>query len=311
MRAKLNRRLAGAAATSVLLGAAMLAAAGGVQAAPPKWVMDVVALPGSVAPGATAGYSVTITNNGPSNISSLYLVTKTTDATTYVDDSAGRNGCSDAGVPLSCTFGALNPLQSVTVIVAYTSTGSGSFDPVFEGNTTGQAFSDPKRSHGDVLIDTDFAGTTLSADKNFGGAFNITFGGIVSNNASLTGQNKQSTKVANLPAATGATVLDGPGASGTCTTTTVIDCSKLIGEWSEVNVGGGGPFSGGIVIQITYKSGTPTAFVHVSSATGQELVSQCSGNVAPTSNSQLPCFTWDGHNTATIYTLYNGSWRGL
>jgi hypothetical protein len=303
--------MAGATASFVLLGSLMLAAAGGAQALPPKWVMDVVALPGSVAPGATAGYSVTITNNGPSNISSLYLVTKTTAATTYVDDSAGRNACTDAGVALSCAFGALNPLESVTVIVAYTTTGSGSFDPVFEGNTTGQAFTDPKRSHGDVLTDLDFTGTALNGDKNFGGSFNVTFGGLVSNNASLTGQNKQSTKVANLPAAAGATVLDGPNATGTCDSSSPVDCSKLFGEWSDVNVGTGGPFSQPIVISISYKSGTPTSFLHVFDDGSQQAVGQCAGNVAPTSTSQLPCFTWDGHNTATIYTLYNGSWRGL
>lgn len=311
MRAQFNRRLVGAAASSVLLGSAMLAAAGGVQAAPPKWVMDVVALPVSVAPGATAGYSVTITNNGPSNISSLFLVTKTTAPAIYVDDSQGRDACTDAGVKLSCAFGALNPLESVTIIAAYTSTGSGAFDPVFEGNTSGQAFTDPKRSHGDVLTDGDFAGTALNGDRNFGGSFNITVGGVVSNNASLTGQNKQSTKVSNLPAAAGATVLDGPTANGSCTTTAEIDCSKLFGEWSEVTVGTGGPFETAIVIEISFKQGTPTAFVHDSELTGQQLVSQCAGNVAPTATTQLPCFTWDGHNTASIYTLYNGSWRGL
>jgi uncharacterized protein DUF11 len=313
MRANLTRRLAGTAASSVLLAAAILASATGAQASPPNWVMDVVALPTSVAPGATAGFSVTITNNGPSNISSLYLVTKTTAPTLFVDDSNGRNACTDAGVPLNCAFGALNPLESVTVIVAFTSTGTGSYDPGFEGNTTGQAFTDPKRSHGDVLIDTDFTGTTLNGDKNFGGAFNITFGGLVSNNANLTGQNKQSTNVSNLPAAAGATVLDGSTATGSCTTDlgAGIDCSKLFGEWSDVSVGNGGPYPAPIIIQISFKSGTPNAFLHVFDGGGQQLVSQCAGNVAPTDVSQLPCFTWDGHNTATIYTLTNGSWKGL
>jgi hypothetical protein len=312
MRANLTRRRAATATSFVLLATAMLASAGGVQASTPNWVMDVVALPGSVAPGATAGYSVTITNNGPSNISSLFLVTKTTAPTVYVDDSQRPNSCTPAGVALNCAFGALNALDHVTVIVAYVTTGSGSFDPVFEGNTTGQAFTDPKRSHGDVLTDGDFAGTTLNSDKNFGGAFNVVFGGFVSNNASLTGQNKQSTKASNLPAATAATVLDGPNVTGTCTDdpSKGIDCSKLFGEWSEVNVGNGGPYTPPIVIQISYKSGTPTAFLHVVGTT-QELIGQCAGNVAPTSADQLPCFTWDGKNTASIYTLFNGLIKGM
>jgi hypothetical protein len=267
--------------------------------------MDVVALPGSVAPGATAGYSVTITNNGPSNISSLYLVTKTTANTLYVDDTEGRNGCLDAGVPLNCSFGALNPGEHVTVIVAFASTGTGSYDPVFEGNTTGQAFTDPKRSHGDVLVDLDFTGTTLNANKNFGGAFNA---GSVSNSHALTGTNKQATTVADLPTAIGATVEDGPDTKGNCTTDlgAGIDCSKLFGEWSVVNVGTGGPFTPAITIQITYKNGTPTAFVH-STGSGQELVKTCAQT-----GGALPCFTWDAAtNTATITTRYNGSWKGL
>lgn len=313
MRANLTRRRATAAASFLLLATAMLASAPGVEASPPNWVMNVVALPASVAPGATAGYRVTITNNGPSNISSLYLVTKTTAATVYVDDSGdGRNACTDAGVALSCSFGALNALEHVTITVAYTTTGSTSFDPGFEGNTTGQAYTDPKRSHGDTLIDSTFAGTTLNGDKNFGGAFNITFGGVVSNNASLTGQNKQSTKVSNLPAATGATVLDGPTVTGSCTDDLLngIDCSKLFGEWSQVNVGNGGQYAAPILIQISYKSGTPTAFLHVVGST-QERIGQCAGNIAPTSDSQLPCFTWDGKNTASIYTLFNGLIKGM
>jgi hypothetical protein len=307
MRANLTRRGVATAASFVLLATAMLTSAVGVQASPPKWVMDVVALPASVAPGAIAGYSVTITNNGPSNISSLYLVTKTTAATLYVDASDGRNACTDAGVALTCAFGALNPLEHVTVIAAYTTTGTSSFDPVFEGNTTGQAFTDPKRSHGDVLTDGDFAGTLLNADKNFGGAFNIAYGGDVSNNASLTGQNKQSAKVSNLPAATGATVLDGPNVSANCTndSTQGIDCSKQFGEWTDVNVGNGGPYGAPIVIQITYKSGTPKAFLHVVGAT-EELISSCT-----TTAGQLPCFTWDGKNTASISTLNNGLIKGM
>jgi hypothetical protein len=313
MRATFSRRLAGAAVSAGLLVTALLASATGVQASPPNWVMDVTALPASVAPGATAGYSVTITNNGPSNIAALYLVTKTTAPAVYVDDSGdGRNACTDAGAELKCSFGALTAGQHVTIIAAYASTGSGSFDPVFEGNATGQSFTDPKRSHGDTLVDLDFKGTALLADKNFGGKFNLDANGEVSNNASLTGQNKQSTKVSNLPAAIGATVLDGSTATGTCTTDVGagIDCSKLFGEWSEVTVGNGGPYTSAIVIQITFKAGTPTGFLHASSG-GQELVSQCSGNVAPALATQLPCFTWDGRNTASIYTLRNGSWKGL
>jgi hypothetical protein len=305
MRATSIRRLGAGAAALLMLGTTLLISAGITQAAPPRWVMDVEALPAAVAPGAVAGYSVTITNNGPSNISSLYLVTKTTAAPVYVDDTQGRDACTDAGVALRCVFGALTDGQHVTVIVGYTTTGTGSFDPVFEGNTTGEAFKDPKRSHGDTLVDLDFTGTSIRSDKNFNGKFSTAPGSSVANSAQLTGSNRQATGVANLPAGVGATVEDGPGATGSCTTTTEIDCSKNFGEWSVVNVGSGGPFNSPILISITFKSGTPTAFVH-STPTSQELVKSCAETAGA-----LPCFTWDGSTrTATISTNFNGSWRG-
>ena len=316
MRARSIRRLAGVTTTAVLLGSAMLATAGGVQAAPPNWVMHVEALPGTVQGGAAAGYQVTITNNGPSNISALYLTTKVGDnngvSPVYVDDGVATGGpCTDPGVPLHCSFGALNDDQSVTVTVAYTATGSSSFDPGFQGNTTGKTYTDPKRSHGDTLEDTTFTGTALRSDKNFNGRFNLTDGTSISTDPQLTGNNKQSTKLPSLPANAAATVEDGPNANPltACITTSTIDCSKLVGEWSNVHLGSG-TFSAPITIQISFKTVTPTAFVHVKDDGTQEPVGQCSGNVAPTSNSQLPCFTWSG-DTATIYTLNNGSWRGL
>jgi hypothetical protein len=298
----------------MLIGTMLLSAAGSVSASPPKWLMNIVTLPSSVSPGSSAGYRVTVTNSGPSNISSLYLVDDQTAIPSYlVTSRQGTCGATNPpGAALFCAFGALNSGDSVTITVAYvTPTSGSSFAIQFQANTTGVTFTDVKnRSHGDLL--TESASTALSSNKDFGGAFNVTFGGFVSNSASLTGQNKQSTKVSNVPAATPATVLDGPNVTGTCSNDSSkgIDCSKLFGEWSEVNVGNGGQYSPAIVIQITYKSGTPNAFLHVFQGT-QELIGQCAGNVAPTADAQLPCFTWDGNNTASIYTLFNGLIKGL
>jgi len=319
MRARSIRRLAGVTATAVLLGSAMLATAGGVQAGTPNWVMNVSALPGTVAAGATAGYQLTITNNGPSNIAALFLTTKIGDeknvAPVFVDDGVAVGGpCTDAGVPLRCSFGALTDDQSVTITVAYTATGSSTFDPGFQANTTGKTFSDPKRSHGDTLEPSQpYAGTSLRSDKNFDGTYTLESGLSVATNAQLTGNNKQSTKLPNLPANAAATVEDGPNATPLtdCVSTSTIDCTKLIGEWSNVHLNSGS-FASPITIEIAFKSVAPTAFVHIKDDKSQERVGQCAGNVAPTSTSQLPCFTWNNPSgTATIYTLNNGSWRGL
>jgi hypothetical protein len=294
----------------MLIGATFLSMAGVAVASPPRWLMDVTALPVAASPGSNAGYTVTITNQGPSNISQLFLVTKTTAAPVYVDDSGlGRNACSDAGVQLTCNFGALNAGDHVTITVAYIATGNGTFDPGFEGNSNGATYTDPKRSHGDTLIDLDFAGTSLNANSNFRGSFNINADGSVSNNGTLNGSNKQSTAVGHLPPHTAVTVLDGPNLPFTCTPAPGIDCSGLFGEWSEIHVGTGGPFAAPIVVQISFKSGTPTSFYHRFDNGDQQIIPSCPNNAAP-SISAVPCFTWDGHNTASIYTLFNGIMRG-
>jgi len=316
MRARSIRRLAGITATAALLGSAMLATAGGVQAAPPNWVMTVTPLPATATAGAPAGYRVTIVNNGPSNISALYLTTKIGDENgvgpIYVNDGVdGPGPCTEAGAttPLKCSFGALGDDQSVTITVAYTATGFSSFNPGFQGNTSGKTYTDPKRSHGDTLEDANFAGTGLRSDKNFDGRFNLQAGSSVATNAQLTGNNKQATKLPSVPANNDAFVEDGPGAAPikACVTTDTIDCAKLIGEWSNVHLGSGS-FATPITIEITFKSVTPTAFVHIKDDGSQERVGQCPNNAYD--GSVVPCFTWSG-NVATIYTLNNGSWRGL
>lgn len=315
MRATLTRRVAGTAASFVLLATAILASAAGVQAAPPNWVMTVSTLPGTVSVGATAGYQVTILNNGPSNISALYLTTKIGDqygvAPVYVDDGVpGTGPCSDANQILKCSFGALNDDQSVTIIVAYTATGSGAFDPGFQANTSGKTYSDPKRSHGDTLEPSaPYAGTALRSDKNFDGTYTLASGLFVATNAQLTGNNRQSTKLPDLPANAAATVEDGPNATPItdCVTTADIDCSQLIGEWSNVHLNDG-TFASPITIQISFKNATPTAFVHIKDDKTQEPVGQCPNNTFD--GTVVPCFTWSG-NTATIYTKSNGSWKGL
>jgi hypothetical protein len=310
-----KRRLVGGAAALMLIGATLLSTAGVAVASPPHWVMDVVPLPSSVTPGADAGYQVTITNNGPSNISTLFLVTSpTAGSPVYVDDSGdGRNACTDPGVPLSCSFGALNAGEHVTVIVGYTTSGSGSFNPVFEGTTSGTSFQDPKRSHGDILIDNDFTGTVLNSNKNFGGGFTKDNNGSIGNNDQLNGNNKQSTKVTHLPGGIAATVEDGPTTSGTCTPDTVVTCDSFVGEWSVINVAGGADLHPGyFILQVHYKAGTGTPTVFVHSANGpyaQEDILPCAGGVF---DGVTSCFTWDaGTNTATIYLFHNGSVRGL
>jgi uncharacterized protein DUF11 len=301
--------------------------AGVATAVPPNWVMTVTPLPASVTPGAAAGFEVTVTNNGPSQISALYLNSNLPTVTPVYLRSVDRPGaCGESGTvppsgPLFCSFGALIDDQSVTIVVAYDTTGSSASFPItFQANTTGATQQDgiKGKSHGDTLTKT--VSTALSTNKNFAGFFNLSGSGAIQNDANINGNNKQSTGVGNLPAGIEATVLDGPGATGTCVSGGGINCNALFGEWSEVNVNGGDPLPGGgyFTITIKFKTGTPTSFVHSYTAfdvdgvpyTAVEQVGQCPGNTTPVA-AAIPCFTWNGVDTATIYTYHNGSWRGL
>jgi hypothetical protein len=226
-----------------LLGALCLAASfvltasGAASAGTPNWSMSVVDLPSLVANGSGAGYRVTIHNSGPSNISTLFLVTKVQDSPSFLTTTQGT--CSAGAGPLYCSFGALNAGQSVTVVAGYVTPASGSsFDPVFQSNSNGAAFDPKGRSHGDTLQDPNETPTQLTTSPNFGGGFalnrhNVTTGTNLSKN------NVQSTSV--TPPAVGlvATVQDALGAGAfTCT-----GCTKtLFGDWSQVTIGHGESF---------------------------------------------------------------------
>jgi Domain of unknown function DUF11 len=314
IRARVRRLVATVSIGSLLV---IQAFAGSAAAAPPKWVMSVDKLPAAVTPGGDAGYRVTITNNGPSNISQLYLVTDSTATPVYLTSS--RSGtCNELGAltgPLSCAFGALNAGVSVVVTVAYSTVGTSgnAFEIKFQANTTGNTFSDSKgRSHGDQL--TTAVSTALNANKNFAGTFSPSDGGTIANDAQLTGNNKQATGVIGIPAGFEATVEDGPGTTGTCTSDGPIPCNALFGEWSVVTVGEGATFDDYFIVTIKFKTGTPTGFLHSyvdpanPGATVQEAIGPCAGGVPAAS---VPCFTWDdATDTASIYTFHNGSFKG-
>ena len=314
MRASSIRRLLGLAASSLLAGAMLLSVAGVAVASPPNWDMQVTLLPSSVSPGAPAGYRVTIHNGGASNISALYLVDDNPATPVYLvsgrPGTCGETGSTPPPGPLYCSFGALNAYDSVSITVAYTTPTTGtSTNITFQANTSGSTFSDglKNRSHGDQL--TLKVTTALSSNKNFAGTFSTLTGTSVGDSDVLSGSNKQSTKVNGIPAGVEATVEDGTGTTGSCITDSTIDCSKTFGEWSVVNVNQGKDVTGGFYIQISYKTGVPTAFVHSYLADDgvtilQQRVDACGTTVV------APCFTWSG-NTATIFTNRNGSWKGL
>ena len=235
MRIKTFGRLLAAA---TLACSFMLAASGSASAAPPRWEMHVVDLPSTAANGYGAGYEVTIKNNGPSNISQLFLVTKIQDSPGILTTTQGTCSAPNSG-PLRCDFGALNAGQSVTVIAGYATPASGSsFDPVFQANSNGVSFTDPKRSHGDTLQDPNETPTVLTKNGNFAGGFAINRNDVKT--ADNIGKNNvQSTSVTPPTVGVITTAQDGlPASAFTCT-----GCTKeLFGDWSRVTVGHGESF---------------------------------------------------------------------
>jgi hypothetical protein len=300
--------------TAAVMATAM--SAGIVSAAPPNWDMTVTLLPDSVTPGAAAGFEVKITNNGPSNISALYLNDNVPATPVYLSSPDRPGACGPTSPPsgrLFCSFGALVDDESVRIVVAYaTDATASSFVVKFQANTTGATFSDglKGRSHGDTLERT--ATTALSNNKNFAGFFSPSANGGIQNDANLSGNNKQSTGVQGLPAGMEATVEDGPGTTGTCTSSGPVPCNALFGEWSVVEVNGGEDVAGGFIVTIKFKSGTPTGFLHsYGDPVVQEAIGLCPGGTPPTTLASYPCFVWNAAtSTASIYTLHNGSFKG-
>jgi hypothetical protein len=236
MRTKKLGRILGAAC---LAGSFVLAASGSASASPPRWSMTVTNLPPTVGTGSAMGYQVTIHNAGPSNISQLFLVTKTGESPAYLTTSQGT--CAPAGSgPLACTLGALGAKKSVTVIVAYATafadTGDPG-DPVFQANSNGLTFSDGGTSHGDTLTDPHETGTVISSSPDFAGGFSLN-DVAVSTADNLSDSNRQSTSVEPPASNLIVTAEDGPSVSFTCKKI----CSKAFGEWSAINVDNGHEF---------------------------------------------------------------------
>jgi hypothetical protein len=297
-----------------LAGSATYAAAAPATAATPNWSMSVVDLPSEVANGAGAAYQVTITNNGPSNISQLFLVTRTTDSPVLLTTTQGS--CSQSG-PLLCSFGALGAGQSVTVLAGYVTPATGSsYDPVFQANSNGATFSDSKsRSHGDTLQDPNETATILNGSGDFGGGFSFDTG-TVQNNQAVGKNNIQATKVTPPASDIIVTVEDNLGA-GTFTCGTSCAGHTLFGDWSRVTVDKGETFGSLFPVTLTvYGSKVPSGanvnnigLVHVlGDGTTQLLTDRC--GATPTLN--CVTVTKVGNNfSITGWVDQNGGLKGF
>ena len=314
---RIRRRLGLAAALTVALAGL---GGGTVNAATPDWSMDAVATPAAVSAGVDAGYVITISNNGGSNISQVYL----TDAlqnlagtefanpatilpTSYVNPSQGT--CDPVGVRLACSLGAIRAHKSATITVAYTvPAGTTSpFKRIFEGNTTGVAGDQGGNSHGDVRQAV--GSTDIGTGDDFAGRF-IAGTDLVVGDAPIGPGNNQSTKVTAPNGGIGASVKDG-------STVPTLACTGCWSETSAIYVNAGAFYNKGFKVEVgIYKdlSATVHGVVHQFDAghvpASETITTKCSKSTPPAA---IPCFSVDklagGSISVTVWLNQNGTIR--
>jgi hypothetical protein len=253
-------RLLGALALALSWNAAVMA--GPTLAALPN-ITTTATQPSPATPSnsAVVFFEVSATNHGPSNVSQLFLFAQT-NGTVYSATSS-QGSCTTSGA-LSCTFGALNAGNTVTVDVAFNTPSSGSSMPLsFFWNTTGTP-PGKNRSHGDNFVDTRDMTLNGSGDFRSTYVFDSTLA-IVSDNSSINNGNKQSTLVVSPGTGLPLTVQDG-SFNISCGSADIApaDCpTSFFGETSSLDVNGGAvygtPFK--VVLQL-YRPGVNPNQVH-------------------------------------------------
>ena len=303
-------RLATVFTTAAL--AVMLVGVGSVSANPPHWSMTVTKLPPTVKAGADAGFVITITNAGPSNIATLFLVDDAGN-TSYVGTPT-QGSCLAAGVPLKCTFGTLRAGKSVTVTVAHT-VGTTALTVTFQANTNGSTFSDTgNTSHGDTLSKT--ATTSVSNSPNFGGGF-IVGSTTVLNYQTVGSGNKQASSVVSPASLIPVTVEDGITTGVPCTGA---KCANAFGEWTELHVNGGAPYGSAFKVTLLIWGGAVPGGVSLGSivilhtldnGTTTTISTHCTPTTGTPTNAECLTATRVGSNYRIVVWIFqNGNLRG-
>ena len=303
--------------------ALMLLGSGLATAANPGWDILYSKLPDAVKAGNDAGYAVTIKNKGKSNINALtfkaIVVSDPTAAPSYVSgltwNQGGPGSCTTTG-PLVCDLGTVTAGTTITLTVAFSvpSTASGTFDVKFElSAATGNTGSDGGNSRGDAFSKT--AQTGISSSANFDGGF-VVGDGTFDTTGTLGRQNKQITSLETADSLIPVTIEDGI-ASYPCSNT-VPQCSRLLGEWSVLDVNGGvntdpikvtlliwgGSVPGGVGVDDIY-------LVHANGSGGASIVTADCDASPPTNADCIESVTKIGNNFKVVAWLaHNGGLRG-
>lgn len=302
-------QLAGITTTALL--ATMLLGVGASQAKTPAgWGLAVAGIAPAVGPGSTQGYTVTITNKGPSNIAKLYLTTSDVSqsgtGTAISPAYSSLAGC-DTGTNQGCAFGAFPVGRTVTLTLSYAArSGDSPFSVKFEINTNGFVLGTNK-SHGDSLPVT--VSTPVNGSADFAGGFSIPNGNTFTTGAP-SGTNNQSTAVTG-PNLLAINVTEGGGFPDTGTDPCTVD--TCIGQWDRVAVGNGQDGPVRLVLNIT---GVPNSVkasdINLYHSGDAVITTRCNTANPPTN---MPCITvtklGTGHFQIVAWLLNNGGARGL
>jgi hypothetical protein len=314
--------------SGALLGLSLIGPAP-IVAAQGGWeFINTELLPSMVTPGAAAGYRFTIHNDGSSNIAQLYLTSSVDAAPVYLEgDSAADKlrvdqACFPKDAVLDCDFGALNADASITLTVAYTTSGTGRFDATFYLSSTGNTDSDNDpttgkgNSHGDSLSYT--FSTELSTNENFAGGFVVGTDPETYEvkNGDVTRRNIQSTAAIPSGFDIPVTVQDGPNVPAeTCAAV-----AGAFGECSKVEVAEGSDVPGGINIIITvYWKSVPrnlnvddVVVTHtLVDGTTQAIDTSCGSDPGAHLDPGCRDAVFDAYRNLviTVWTLHNGGLR--
>lgn len=328
--------------TGIILTAALALAAfgaGSTAAANPAWTVSFDRLPDVVAPGNDAGWFVTVTNNGPSQINDLNIMITAPDSDqalpTHISDlvlsSGGAETCSTSTGSLVCNVGTVVDDGYVTFTVAFSVPGNqtGAF-PLNIGLVagTGDTGSDgPGKSRGDKKTFVD--STPVSASSNFDGGFVVGSDDFAfQTNQNVGRRNLQATTLISPDNLIGVTIEDGftnLPCDGTADPGTVHPaCNSVFGEWSAVNVDDGTEFSAPFKVVLLISGaavpgGTSTGdivLVHVLDDGTVEVVGDsaseiCADANTPATSGECIFVTKAGNNYQIVaWLLKNGTLRG-
>ena len=277
-------------------------------------VGDLGPTTGAVQPQAafnfSAAFDIWAKNEGPSNISKLFLtgITKGTFKEVFVTQ-AGTNGSCAAGpgtndVELQCSWPNGVPAgATIQIRVVFTTPGSGSSMPVdFEWSTSGYV-NGKNKSHGDAFKQADTVALNGDLSKFNGGYLASGDSVIVATSAGLNRNNPQSTKI--IAPETGIPV-------SAAEDNDISDCTGLFdtcfGQAIVLNVNNGKVYSGGFQVDVVYNQKKKDAqFVHFFDNGGFEQLATCAATpVAPCAS-----VTTQGNTTfVTLYLTENGKTFG-